>query len=61
MRNNVRIGTSDNRILEVIHTPEIDDDEEDPHSEIHNMRPDLIRIAELIRETILETYPARRQ
>jgi len=61
VRNHVRVGTPDGRILEVIHTPEIDDDEEDPHSEIINMRPEPMRIAELIRETILETYSARRQ
>lgn len=61
VRNKVRSGTMDNRNLEVVHTPIVDTDETDTHSEIHNMRPDHELIAELILEAVLETYPARRQ
>ena len=59
-RNNVRDETTDNRNLDMIHYPFIDDDVNDSHSEIRNMRPDKELIAELIAETVLETFPARR-
>jgi hypothetical protein len=50
--------TEDNRIIEVLHTP--DELHNDPsHSEIMNLRPDNEFIAELIHEIILETHPAR--
>lgn len=50
--------TEDNREIEVLHTP--DEENDDPsHSEIMNLSPDNEFIAELIREIILETYPAR--
>ena len=46
IRTHVRNETMDNRILDVIHSPFIDDDENDTHSEIRNMRPDEEMIAE---------------
>jgi len=60
IRTKVQQETTNNRNLDVIHFPLIDDDEEDSHSEIRNMRPDEELIAELIAETVLETFPARR-
>lgn len=48
--------TEDNREIEVLHTPENNDPS---HSEIMNLSPDNEFIAELIREIILETHPAR--
>jgi hypothetical protein len=59
-RNKVREETTDSRNLDVIHFPFIDDDEDDSHSEIRNMRPDEELIAELIAETVHSTFPARR-
>lgn len=53
----VKTESPDKRNLDVLHNPE---DEVDPsHSGIYNMRPDHELIAELIRQTIRETYPAR--
>lgn len=53
----VQTESSDKRNLDVLHNPE---DEIDPsHSGIYNMRPDQELIAELIHQTIRETYPAR--
>lgn len=52
----VLIESLDNRKLEVLHDPL----ENDPsHSGIYNLRNDDELIAELILETIRETYPAR--
>ena len=52
----------DHRTLEVFHTPIISSGSElgDPsHSEIYNLIPDNELIAELILQTIQQTYPAR--
>ena len=46
----------DGRNLEVIHDPLIDDSS---HSGIYNLKQDGELIAELILETVRETYPAR--
>ncbi len=56
VRDTVLTESQDNRKLEVLHAPE----EKDPsHSGIYNLRNDDELIAELILETIRETYPAR--
>ncbi|MCH7612937.1 MAG: hypothetical protein IIB45_06205 [Candidatus Marinimicrobia bacterium] len=52
----------DHRMLEVFHTPIISSGSElgDPsHSEIYHLMPDHETIAELIVQTIQQTYPAR--
>ena len=46
----------DGRNLEVLHEPEPD---HPSHSEIYNLRHDDELVAELILETVYETYPAR--
>lgn len=56
MCNKVRMESHDRRNLSVVHAPSFDDES---HSEIYNLRPDNELIAELILETILESYPAR--
>ena len=59
VREIVLTETEDNRNLEVLHDP-IEDDPPDPsHSEIYNLPPDDILIAEMILETVREAYPAR--
>jgi hypothetical protein len=56
VREKVLTESPDSRKLEVLHDPE----EKDPsHSGIYNLKNDDILIAELILETIVETYPAR--
>ena len=56
VREKVLTESPDSRKLEVLHNPE----EKDPsHSGIYNLRNDDELIAELILETIVETYPAR--
>jgi hypothetical protein len=54
--NKVLAESPDSRKLEILHDPL----ENDPsHSGIYNLRNDDELIAELILETVLETYPAR--
>lgn len=54
--NKVFTESPDSRNLEILHDPL----ESDPsHSGIYNLRNDDELIAELILETVLETYPAR--
>jgi hypothetical protein len=54
--NKALTESSDSRNLEILHDPL----ENDPsHSGIYNIRNDDELIAELILETVLETYPAR--
>ena len=56
VREKVLMESPDSRKLEVLHDPL----ENDPsHSGIYNLRNDDELIAELILETIVETYPAR--
>ena len=58
VRNKVLTESPDGRNLEVLHDPS----ENDPsHSGIYNMKQDDELIAELILETVRETYPAREQ
>lgn len=60
VRKKVQTESLDNRILKVIHEPSVGVlSVVDPHSEIYNLRQDDELIAELIRETICEDYPAR--
>ncbi len=54
--NIVLTESNDGRILEVLHAPELDDP---THSEIYNLRVHDDFIAELILETISESYLAR--
>ena len=59
VREKVLTESPDRRRIEVLHDP-IEDDVPDPsHSGIYNLREDDELIAELILETVLETYPAR--
>jgi hypothetical protein len=59
VRSEVLIKSEDSRNLEVLHEPLLGHEINDPsHSEIHNLRQDDIMIAELILETILESYSA---
>ena len=59
VREKVLTESGDRRNLEVLHDP-IEDEPSDPsHSGIYNLKPDDELIAELILETILESYPAR--
>ena len=56
VREKVRLGSPDRRNIDVLHDPM----PEDPsHSGIYNLKPDNELIAELILETIRETYSAR--
>jgi hypothetical protein len=55
VRNKVLNESSDRRNINVLHDPKIEDPS---HSGIYNLRPDDIEIAELICETISETYSA---
>lgn len=58
--NKVLTESPDGRNLEVLHDPEFTEKYSDPsHSGIYNLRQDDELIAELILETVLETYPAR--
>jgi len=59
VREKVKTETDDNRNLEVLHEPIKDDPPDPSHSEIYNLKPDQEFIAELIRETVQEDYPAR--
>jgi hypothetical protein len=54
----VRKESPDSRNLDILHDPEPNDPS---HSGIYNLREDDELIAELIREAIRETYPARAQ
>lgn len=56
MCEKVRSESLDRRSLEVLHDPSKGDES---HSEIYKLRPDNELIAELILETMLESYPAR--
>jgi len=56
VRSEVLTKSADSRNLEVLHNPEIDDPS---HSGIYNLKPDDIEIAELILETVLDSYSAR--
>jgi hypothetical protein len=56
VREKVLTESPDRRNLEVLHNPELDDPS---HSGIYNLRQDDELIAELILETVHETYPAR--
>jgi DNA polymerase III delta prime subunit len=58
-KRKVQQETEDNRALMVISDPTNLNDPIDSHCEILNMRPNQEIIAELIRETILEIYPAK--
>jgi hypothetical protein len=49
--------SQDRRNLKVLHNPEVNDPS---HSGIYNLKPDYELIAELILQTVLEAYPARR-
>ena len=55
VRDKVIKESPDGRNLEVLHEPEPDDPS---HSEIYNLRQDDELIAELILETVRETYLA---
>jgi hypothetical protein len=58
VREKVLTESPDRRNLKVLHNPEINDPS---HSGIYNLRhDDEIIIAELILETVRETYPARK-
>ena len=62
LRMKIAEESPDHRTLEVVHTPIISSgpDLGDPsHSEIYNLMPDNELIAELILQTIQQTYPAR--
>lgn len=56
VREKVLSESPDGRNLEVLHNPAIGDPS---HSGIYNLKQDDELIAELILETVLETYPAR--
>lgn len=56
VRNKVLTESPDKRNLEILHDPLGNDPS---HSGIYNFRNDDELIAELILETVLETYPAR--
>jgi hypothetical protein len=56
VRNKVLTESPDSRNLEVLHDPLIDDPS---HAGIYNLKHDNELIAELILETVRETYPAR--
>ena len=59
VREKVLKESEDRRNLEVLHDP-IEDEPSDPsHSGIYNLKHDDELIAELIRETVLESYSAR--
>ncbi|MEK6681445.1 MAG: hypothetical protein AABY79_05710 [Nitrospirota bacterium] len=53
----VRAESPDGRNIEALHDPEINDQS---HSGIYNLKQDDELIAELICETVRETYPARK-
>jgi len=57
MREHVKRESPDGRNLDVQHIPSINDPS---HSGIFNVKPDQELIAELILETVQETYPARK-
>ena len=57
IRQKVLMESHDRRNLKVLHNPEVNDPS---HSEIYNLKPDYELIAELILQTGLEVYPARR-
>jgi hypothetical protein len=58
VREKVLVESPDRQNLKVLHNPEINDPS---HSGIYNLRhDDEIIIAELILETVRETYPARK-
>ena len=57
IRQKVLMESQDRRNLKVLHNPEVNDPS---HSEIYNLKPDYELIAELILQTVLETYPARK-
>jgi hypothetical protein len=56
VREKVLTGSIDRRNIEVLHDPKDDDPS---HSGIYNLEPDGELIAELILETVRETYHAR--
>ncbi|NQU80053.1 MAG: hypothetical protein HQ543_00870 [Bacteroidetes bacterium] len=56
VREKVQTESPDRRILEVLHDPKQNDPS---HSEIYNLRQNDQVIAELIAETVRETYSAR--
>jgi len=57
IRQKVLMESQDRRNLKVLHNPEVNDPS---HSGIYNLKPDYELIAELILQTVLEAYPARR-
>jgi hypothetical protein len=57
VREKVLIKSSDRRNLEVLHAPSTHDLS---HSGIYNLKQDNELIAELIIQTVRETYPARK-
>jgi hypothetical protein len=57
VRNKVLAESPDRRNLEVLHEPQFEDPS---HSGIHNLKEDDELIAELILETVRESYPARK-
>lgn len=62
VRNIVRSETPDNRVLEVLHDPILNDPmrlDDESHSEIRNLKVDDEFIAELILEVLRENHPAR--
>ncbi len=58
MREAVLQGSSDARNLAVLHAPELNDSS---HSGIYNLKEDDDLIAELIRQTIIDTQPAQKE
>lgn len=56
VREKVLTESPDRRNLKVLHDPEV---EAPSHSGIYNLKPDDELIAELILETVCDTYPAR--
>lgn len=59
VKQKIFTDSEDRRNIEILHDPKIDDPPDPSHSGIYNLRPDDELIAELIRETVLESYPVR--
>jgi hypothetical protein len=60
VREKVLTESPDRRNLEVLHDPQYKEVYDPSHSGIYNLKQDDELIAELILETVRETYPARK-
>jgi len=60
VRGKVLKESEDRRNLEILHDPKEDEPSDPSHSGIYNLKPHDELIAELILETVLETYAARK-